>query len=57
MNITGLTPDTAYIFKLNGVNDVGDGSESKFYVTTLIAPPMGLIVQADPDYPDRVLLR
>lgn len=56
VNITGLTPNTAYIFKLNGVNDVGDGSENKFYTTTLIAPPMGLIVQADPDYPDRVLI-
>lgn len=56
VNITGLTSNTAYIFKLNGVNDVGDGAENKFYTTTLIAPPMGLIVQADPDYPDRVLV-
>jgi len=56
VNITELTPNTDYVFKLNGINDVGAGAEEKFYTATLHSPPMGLIVQADPDYPDRVLV-
>ena len=49
-----LRPDTEYAFYLNGYNDVGQGAQAKIVDKTLISPPSGLIVQADPDYPDIV---
>lgn len=49
-----LNPDTEYAFYLNGYNDVGSGAQGKVVDKTLISPPNGLIVQADPDYPDIV---
>ena len=51
-----LKPDTEYAFYLNGYNDVGQGAQAKLLDKTLISPPLGLIVQADPDYPDIVQL-
>ena len=51
-----LKPDTEYAFYLNGYSDVGQGAQAKLLDKTLISPPLGLIVQADPDYPDIVQL-
>ena len=42
--------------KVSPIFDPLKGAQSKLLEKTLISPPVGLIVQADPDYPDIVQL-
>jgi len=54
VNVKELGASTEYAFYLNGYNDIGAGAQAKIIEKTLISPPSGLIVQADPDYPNIV---